>query len=256
MVGPEIAGIKALSSKNLVPVGGAAALAAAGIGANKKDRSGKLLPIATIEHGYMGMRMRFGRPKKEGWLARTLGREGDFYGIVGDGIRFTPTHSIQKFSVQEKHNDLEGIITDITGEQRQIKTSVWWTIKQDQESIYKALFSNENGELIDSVINFCATGLRHVIEDNDIDKYRNDAGFDGLMKEACDRDLGNYGLKLVRARLVIADRTLGQMMLESARVSAKHNAIQLGIVATAASDPAAATGNGQHGADGGMHVVA
>lgn len=263
MMGPEIAGIKAFNSKSLIPAGGAAAVAAAGMNKNKKGRSGKLLPIVNIPHGYMGIRMRFDRPQKRGWLAQKLGREGDFHGLCQDGWRFAPTHSVEIFSVQEKQNNLEGIISDKRGDQHHVKTSVWWTIGQDYESVYNALFRNENGELIDSVAGFCAAGLRQVFLAHNREDLEDKDTFNNLMHEACSEDLDDYGVKIVRSRLIVAEKTIGHMLLEAAHISAPNNATILAALSAGQESPYRAEAvphlgipNGNTDGDNGMHIVA
>jgi SPFH domain / Band 7 family len=207
--------------------GGGGVLAAAGAA---------IKPMVVIGENEMGVRTRFGKAKRSGWLAGKLDRVDRPYGTVGKGPHFSLTHSIKKVGVQDREAPLGTIIFKRGAEQLQTEASITWAVRSDDESLRRALFNIDNlEELKFKVVSICAGGLSRVLSSIEEADLKNDDAIADATDDYCWHKLDTYGAYLLDVQIGEPTFTIGQKLVEASGFN--HPMI-------AAAIPGLANGNG------------
>lgn len=227
---PEAAITKS-ATKGMAVTAGTGAFAAVG---------SALKPMVIVGENEIGVRTRFGKGRKSGWLADRLGRTGAAYGTVGKGPRFSITHSIKKVGLQNRPEDLGLVLFRRDGEQFQADTSISWAVKGDEESLLKALFNIANLDVLgQEVRNISRPAISFILSKGDVEWFDQDALIEATHKR-CGEQLDHYGVSLQRLYVEQPIETLGQMI----RYSGNPNSIFAAL-----PEKHSANGSGSHSID-------
>lgn len=230
MLVPEAAIAKS-ATKGMAVTAGTGALAAVG---------SALKPVVIVGENEVGVRTRFGKGRKSGWLADKLGRTGTAYGMVGAGPHFSITHSIKKVGLQNRPEDLGLVLFRKDGEQFQADTSISWAVEEDEESLLKALFNIANLDVLgQEVRNISRPAVSFILSKGEVEWFDQDALLEKA-NERCGEQLDHYGVSLQGLYVEQPIETLGQMIRYSGNPKS---------ILAALPEAHSANGNGSHHID-------
>ncbi len=209
MVATEVALLSGLgkAAEKAVPNRGMIGVAALGIA----SVGGGLKAFANVPTGHFGIRTRFDKGE------RVKGKKnGEHYGSVGPGMHWTVPFSdaIKIISVQHHNHELGQIVdefpdNDGTLVQREIDASITWSIINDEENVYRALFEPESPEALTRIVaDISTSGLRRVLKSQPgATTFENEVLYEQV-KESTTERLGHYGVQLLALQLKAAGFTL------------------------------------------------
>lgn len=138
--------------------------------------------------------------------------------IKGPGLKWhKPWNPIHTVSTKDRSNDLEPIHVE-REKQWSVRSSIMWRVSEKGDGPYRALYKVDNGDLVGSITNLCAEGIRTALLDTSIEEesFKTPALLGSLIlkpvREICAEPLFDYGLELRRIYIKDCARSIGQMI--------------------------------------------
>jgi hypothetical protein len=149
--------------------------------------------------------------------------------IKGPGLRWhAPWNPIHTVSTKDRSNDLELIHVE-RDKQWTVKSSIMWRVSEEDDAPFRALYKVDNGDLVGSITNLCAEGIRTALLNESIEEsaFKTPALLGSLVldpvREICADSLSDYGLELRRIYIKDCARSIGQMLSRSQAENGEGN---------------------------------
>lgn len=214
--------------KNLMLTGGAGALA--GI-------LGILKPGVVVGAGEVGVRTRFSKVEKTGWLACKLNREGQLYGIIPEnkGLRPTLSHNTKKVSIKDQTNEYLFNVDNVSGKQLEVHASFIWGVTPEKAHRSLVKIEEEGDQFAESVVRFCTSALFQVIQDHPNPRHLKSEEAYPEVVALCKDDLDNYGAELRKVVLGPRAASQGQLFKDGLAQLSDNGSLDPMTIAAAAS---------------------
>lgn len=206
-MGPELLATKAMKNKGMTAVAGGGALA--GI-------FSALMPGVIIQEGQVGIKTRFGRAYRKGWLSRLFNKEGTPYGTLEAGFHLVPSTAIKKLSIKDETTDLKPITIDSHEKRLHIaEASLLWSVLPSGENATKAYCKLKEGEDFHKAIKGIGTAaVREALDGSPENSIKNSEIVDSTVKSLCCDALQDYGVAIKRVNLEEAARAPVQVLVD------------------------------------------